>query len=59
MADRDSPYASIGISIGGITLAMLVVILILANNQAWLVAPVVASMALLGVVLGYFAHKKK
>jgi hypothetical protein len=59
MADKESPYASIAISIGGISLAMIVVILILAQDDAWLVAPVVVSMALLGIVLGYFSHKKK
>ena len=50
-------FVSIASSVGGITLAMVAVILVFANDHAWLVAPVVACMAFMGTMLGFFAKK--
>ncbi len=56
---EENPYVGIAGAVGGLTVAMVAIIAIFANQNIWVVAPVVASMSLLGILLGYFASKKR
>ena len=54
---KNSPYVGIAGVIGGITIAMIAMILIFAENDEWIIVPVVLFMSLFGTMLGYFASK--
>lgn len=59
MTEDKNPMAGIAGVIGGTTIAMIALVLIFSPVNAWVIAPIVASMAVLGIFLGYFASKKK
>ncbi len=59
MSEEKNPFVGIGASLGGISVAIVAIVLIFASSQAWVLAPVIGSLALLGIFLGYFASKKK
>ncbi|MFH1132992.1 MAG: hypothetical protein V1735_00730 [Nanoarchaeota archaeon] len=56
---EQNPLVSIAGSVGGITVAMIALVVIFARDQAWVIAPIVVAMAFLGVMLGHFATKKR
>lgn len=41
----------------GMTFAMIVLILIFARDQLWLITPIIVSMFVFGIVIGWFAGK--
>lgn len=59
MKDQQNPYIAIAGTIGALTIGMIAVVLIFARDAAWTVAIIAPCMAFLGVMLGYFASKKK
>jgi len=59
MKNEKNPYVGIASAIGGTMIAMIALIVIFANENAWVIAPLAAFMALLGIMLGYFAGRKK
>ena len=58
MANQKSPFVGIAGAIGGVTVAMVALIVIFSPGSAWVIAPIVFCMAVLGITLGYFASKK-
>lgn len=58
MAEKN-PYVGIAGAVGGTTIAMIALIVIFANEHAVVIAPVVFCMALMGILLGFFASRKK
>lgn len=59
MKEDKNPYPGIAGAIGGTTIAMIALIVIFASQYAWVTVPIIAFMSLLGIMLGYFASKKK
>jgi hypothetical protein len=59
MKDEKNPLVGIAGVIGGTTIAMIALIVIFASSSAWVIAPVVVFMSLLGIMLGHFASRKK
>jgi len=58
MKDDKNPFVAISAVISSITMIMLLFVLLFAQEQASaLVTPIVGSMAVLGIALGYFAFK--
>ena len=57
MAHKD-PFVGIAGTCGGIMIPLIAIILIFAKDEAWVIVPVAASMAVMGIFLGYFASKK-
>ena len=58
MADSQThPVVAIAGIIGGISLAIVVMIAVLARDQLWVAAWIVAALAVMGIGLGYFAAK--
>lgn len=55
----DDEFAGIAAVVGGTTTGMIALIVIFANHAAWIIAPVVAAMALMGIGLGYFKSIQK
>jgi uncharacterized membrane protein len=54
-----NPIVAIGASLGGIIIAIVAIFLIFASEQAGALVPIVIAIAAMGVILGYFASKKK
>ncbi|MFC1697611.1 hypothetical protein ACFL1H_04720 [Nanoarchaeota archaeon] len=46
-------------TIGGISLVIFIMGIILAKDQIWILAPVIGSLALMGIFLGLFAAISK
>ena len=59
MKGDKNPQVGIAGAIGGTTIVMIALVVIFANVHAWVIAPIVGFMALLGIFLGYSASKKK
>lgn len=57
--EEKNPLVGIAGAIGGTTIVMIALIVIFAGHSAWVIAPVVAFMSVMGMVLGYFAGRKK
>ena len=58
MADDTNPLVAIGAVCGGIIVPIVVVVLVFAKEQAWVLAPIAVAIAVMGIFLGYFASKK-
>ncbi len=54
----DDVSVEIAGTVGGISIGAIAVIAIFASDSIWIAAPVVASLAILGIALGYFNYKK-
>jgi NhaP-type Na+/H+ or K+/H+ antiporter len=54
---NDNKFVKIAGTIGGLMVAMAALVLILAQDQAEILIYIVAAMAIMGIVLGYFAFK--
>lgn len=54
---KRNPFVGIAGVIGGISVAIVAVMAILAKDQFWAVPWVVGALALMGMVLGFFASK--
>ena len=59
MAKKDNPLVSIGASLGGIMVAIVAIVMIFDSEQAWILPIIAAAFAVMGIVLGFFAYKKK
>ena len=61
MAKKEDKDTFVGIagSIGGISIVIVLFVMLFNSTQAWILAPVIGSLALMGIFLGYFASKKK
>lgn len=55
--ENGNQFVKIAGSIGGLMVGMAAIVLIFAQDQAYILIYIVAAMALLGIALGYFAHK--
>ena len=58
MEDRNKTLMKIASSIGGITMVMVIMVLVFAKQELWILAPIVGFMSLFGVCMGYFVTKK-
>ena len=56
--DGGGPYTTIAAVVGGIALAMVALVVLFADQSAWIILPMVGFMAVLGVGLGYFASRE-
>jgi len=52
-----NPAVQIASVLATMTVAITAIVLIFARQEAWVLAPVVGSLAILGIFLGYFANK--
>ncbi|MBN2454101.1 hypothetical protein JXB11_00995 [Candidatus Woesearchaeota archaeon] len=57
--ENKNEFSSIAGTVGGVTVGMIALIVIFASENAWVIAPVVAFMAVMGMTLGYFASRKR
>ena len=58
MAERRSnPFVGIAGVIGGISVAMVAIIAILARDQLWIAPWIVLALAIMGMAPGFFASK--
>ena len=55
--DKKNPVVGIAAVIGGISLCIVLVIAIFAKDQLSVAAWIVAALAVMGIVLGFFASK--
>jgi len=55
--DKRNPVVGIASVIGGISLCIVLVISIFAKDQLSVAAWIVAALAVMGIVLGFFASK--
>jgi hypothetical protein len=55
----DEEYVGIAGAIGGTTTGMVALVVIFASSHAWVIAPIVGSMALLGIGLAFFKSRSK
>ncbi len=58
MKSEKSVFVGIGGAIGFATAAIVALIVIFAPDKAWVAGPITACMAILGILLGFFASKK-
>ncbi len=54
----DDVFVEIAGVTGGISIGAIAVIAVFASESIWVAAPIVASLAILGIALGYFNYKK-
>lgn len=54
-----NPMVDLAGTLGGIFLVIVIMVLIFASHQAWILAPIVGAFAIMGIFLGYFISKKK
>ena len=55
--DKRNPVVGIASVVGGISLCIVLVIAIFAKDQLSVAAWIVAALAVMGIVLGFFASK--
>jgi hypothetical protein len=55
--DKRNPVVGIASVLGGISLSIVAVIAVLAKDQLWVAAWIVAALAVMGIGLGFFASK--
>ncbi|MHC4159251.1 MAG: hypothetical protein ACYSSO_09255 [Planctomycetota bacterium] len=58
MANEKNPIVAIAGVCGGIMVAITAVVLIFAEEQAWVLIPIAIAIAVMGIFLGYFTSKK-
>ena len=58
MANEKNPIVAIAAVCGGIMIPIIAVVLIFAKEQAWVLTPIVISITVMGIFLGYFTSKK-
>jgi hypothetical protein len=58
MASEKNPVVAIAAVCGGIMIPIIVIVLIFAKEQAWVLAPIAGAIAVMAIFLGYFASKK-
>jgi uncharacterized membrane protein len=58
MANEKNPVVAIAAVCGGIMIPIIVLVLAMAREQAWILAPIAIAIAVMGIFLGYFASKK-
>lgn len=52
-------YIGLAGAVGGLLIPMILFIGVFLKEDAWVVAPVAASMCALGIAIGYFMSKEK
>ena len=55
----DNPFVGIGFVLGVISVAIVALVVLFASHEVWVIAPVIGALALMGMVLGYFASKAR
>ncbi len=55
----DNPFVGIARVVGAFSFLIVTLVVIFASEQAWVIAPVIGALALMGVVLGHFASKSQ
>lgn len=55
----DNPYVGIARAIGTFSFLIVTLVVIFASVHAWVIAPVIGALALMGMVLGHFASKSR
>jgi len=58
MANEKNPIVAIAAVCGGIMIPIIVMVLIFAKEQAWVLTPIVIAIAVMAIFLGYFTSKK-
>jgi len=58
MPEDKNPFVGIGASLGGISVAIVAIVLIFASDQAWILTIIIPCLAVMGILLGYFASKR-
>jgi len=59
MAKDKNPFVGIAGVLGGISVAIVAIVVTIANNQAWILAPIIGALAVMGIFLGFAASRKK
>ncbi len=54
-----NPMVGIAGSIGGISIAIVAIFAIFMKEQAWVLVPIIISLAVMGIFLGLFAMKRR
>ena len=57
MAKNESLYTEIVGITGGISIGVVAVIALFASESLWIAAPIVASLSVLGIIIGYLHSK--
>ena len=57
--ESDNPFVGIGFVLGAFSVAIVALVVIFASEHAWVIAPVIGALALMGMVLGHFASKSR
>ena len=57
--DKSDPFVGIAASVTALLIPIVLFMVAFAGEHKWVVAPVVASVAIMGIGLGYFASISK
>ncbi|MCH8800674.1 MAG: hypothetical protein IH963_07175 [Chloroflexi bacterium] len=52
-------FVGIALAVGAFSFPIVTLVVIFASEQAWVLAPVIGALALMGMVLGHFASKSQ
>ena len=55
----NNPFVGIARAVGAFSFLSVTIVVIFASDQAWVLAPVIGALALMGMVLGHFASKSQ
>ena len=58
MPSEKNPIVAVAAVCGGVMIPIVAVVLIFAEEQAWVLTPIAIAIAVMGIFLGYFASKK-
>ncbi|MEM7813950.1 MAG: hypothetical protein QW548_03565 [Candidatus Aenigmatarchaeota archaeon] len=56
---KEADFAGIGASLAGIFVPVVLFVTLFARESAWVLAPIAAAFAAMGIALGYFASKRR
>lgn len=59
LSPKHHPIVGLTFNLGLIMIAFAIIVLIFAQEQAWVLVPVVITLAVMGIVFAYFATKKR
>jgi hypothetical protein len=59
MASEKNPLVGVAGVWGGVMIAIVAIVVAGAKESVWVLAPIAAAIAAMGVFLGYFASKSK
>ena len=58
MNEKNTSLVKITSTIAGVTFLMVVMVLIFAKHELWIITPIVGFMSLFGIFMGYFLLKQ-